>query len=85
LPRTVKTFENIRAEHPGLPEPVLLPLLREKSGGPMEGRPILEWDRLAKQFEAQRKGTYREFKAPGAESWTDVFARAQEFLDLLLK
>ncbi|XP_051912572.1 uncharacterized protein LOC127594861 [Hippocampus zosterae] len=77
LPRTKKTFDNIILEHKTLPPPVLTALLREKAAGVMQGKSVSDWDKLAKQFEADKKGAYREFKAKDAESWVDVNRRAE--------
>ncbi|CAI2363370.1 unnamed protein product [Moneuplotes crassus] len=57
----------------------LSPLLREKGGGVMEGRLLSELRKQAVKFE----GGYRNYKAEGGESWSDVHIRAETFFNNL--
>ena len=50
--------------------------LREKSGGEMEGLPLVAFRNASKEANMG----IRDFAAPGGESWKDVNARAKDFL-----
>ena len=79
LGRCRKTAEAILAYHPDT-SVVYEPLLREKAAGEHEGKPI-----GCTEQEARRTGVpFRAFKGQGGESWLDVKARAELFLDGLL-
>jgi broad specificity phosphatase PhoE len=82
LGRTVATFDNIKsqAQHLDKFKTTLTPLLREKSGGVLEGRPLATW----KQEADKAKLPLREFKCAKAESWSDVNNRCFAFLKLLV-
>lgn len=59
----------------------MTPLLREKSGGILEGKPLITW----KQEAEKEKKTIREYKCPKGESWIDVNKRCFSFLQTLVE
>jgi broad specificity phosphatase PhoE len=56
--------------------PIFDERLREKSAGELEGQPLGTTDALAKKNNINP----REFRPPRGEAWTDVQARARNFL-----
>lgn len=55
-------------------------LIREKSGGVLEGLPLSEWGKRAKESGL----SIREYKAEEGESWQVVMQRAEDFLGYLI-
>ena len=51
-------------------------LLREKSGGNMEGLPLAAFKKASKEANME----IRDFSAPEGERWKDVNIRAKKFL-----
>eukprot|EP00698_Gefionella_okellyi_P006459 TRINITY_DN1579_c0_g8_i1.p1 TRINITY_DN1579_c0_g8~~TRINITY_DN1579_c0_g8_i1.p1 ORF type:complete len:360 (-),score=64.57 TRINITY_DN1579_c0_g8_i1:246-1325(-) len=78
LRRTRQTAALICSKHSQVPV-FLSDALREKGGGLLEGSVL-----GTNEAEAKRRGEpLRTFRAPNAESWQDVFTRAQKFWQLL--
>lgn len=52
------------------------PLIREKSGGEYEGKPL----ELFRKAAADKKTSLRSFKGKNGECWNDVLKRASSFI-----
>lgn len=82
LNRTKHTFELIASSMASMSKtPIFFEsLLREKSGGILEGKSL----ELPKKMAAEKGIPIREFKAEGGESWLDVNYRAKKFINILI-
>ena len=60
--------------------PKFLSLIREKSAGILEGKPLAAFNTAAKKENAG----IREFKPEKGENWNDVYDRATQFFHLLV-
>jgi broad specificity phosphatase PhoE len=84
LARTEDTFQEIIAENIAPPDKSLIhhePLLREKHGGSLHGKPLKTFEKMAK--EANKP--IRDFAPAEGESWNDVFARSTKFFEEIYK
>jgi len=82
LVRTKETLENILSSHPKKETLAITysELLREKGAGILQGKPLATSKELA-----EKSGLpLRRFKAEEAESWEDVYNRAEKFIEGLL-
>jgi broad specificity phosphatase PhoE len=73
LGRTVATFENIKGQAKYLEKipTVFTKVIREKSGGVLEGKPLITW----KQMADKEHKSVREYRCEKGESWSDVNKR----------
>lgn len=82
LKRAVDTLRFVHdASACNFPEPTYTKLLRERSGGLLEGQPL---SALQNAMLADGRVAFREWRPEGGESWEDVSQRAHAFLDHLL-
>lgn len=81
--RTVETYNEIKSQVKSLQsvQEVFTPLIREKHAGVLSG---LSLD-IPKQMAAKEKKDIRDFKAPQAENWKDVYSRSGVFLNQLIE
>jgi len=83
LVRTKETLENILSSHPSKEILVInyTELLREKGAGVLQGQPL----GVSKELAEKSGLPMRRFKAEEAESWEDVYNRADKFIEVLLE
>lgn len=80
LGRTRETLKYIVSFRKDSPSTTFTPLLREKSGGILEGKSASLWESKA----LQAKMDIRKFRCENSESWDDVMVRAELFLKFLI-
>lgn len=83
LGRAKETLENILISHPSRDKLSVnySELLREKGARVLEGQPLIVW-----KNGAEKAGLgIRKYKAENAESWEDVMARADKFVEELIE
>ena len=83
LGRAKETLENILISHPSKDKMKVnySELLREKGAGVLEGQPLIVW-----KNGAEKAGLgIRKYKAENGESWEDVMARADKFVEELIE
>lgn len=83
LGRTKATFDNIKLKAPYLEKipTTFTSVIREKSGGVLEGKPLGIW----KQMADKEGKDLRAYKCEKGESWMDVNERCRKFLRLLVE
>ena len=83
LVRTKETLENILSSHPNKEALAInySELLREKGAGVLQGKPLT----VSKELAEKSGLPLRRFKAEEAESWEDVYGRAEKFIEGLLE
>lgn len=83
LNRTKQTYEGIIHTASSLSsiQPTYTSLIREKSGGVLEGESLGIWGENA----AKEKLPIRTYKCPEGESWEDVNTRSNKFLHQLIR
>ena len=80
LARTMHTFQEIIAGNIAPPDKSAThpePLLREKNGGSLHGKPLQTFANMA----AAANMPIRDFAPAEGESWKDVYARSTKFFE----
>ena len=80
LNRTIQTYNEIVRRNPSISEVHFERLIREKSGGLLEGQKL----EVPRKMAMDQNIDIRDFKPEGGECWKDVYQRSVQFMDKLI-